>query len=140
MRGSLKGGAANTIILWTPLEKFSVSAHDSHCVSCEKQSDTWRNNFLLCWQISRFTDIFSQVGVSPVQKQTQVSPSFTGNTGVLLLHNIIAHVKHTKDISCTRTYTCVCFNYIFCWKWCAYKKKNQQNFNFTLLYITYFII
>lgn len=79
-------------------------------------------------------------GVSPVQKQTQVSPSFTGNTGVLLLHNIIAHVKHTKDISCTRTYTCVCFNYIFVENGVHTKKKNQQNFNFTLLYITYFII
>lgn len=91
-------------------------------------------------KISRFTDIFSQVGVSPVQKQTQVSPSFTGNTGVLLLHNIIAHVKHTKDISCTRTYTCVCFNYIFVENGVHTKKKKQQNFNFTLLYITYFII
>lgn len=79
-------------------------------------------------------------GVSPVQKQTQVSLSFTGNTGVLLLHNIIAHVKHTKDISCTRTYTCVCFNYIFVENGVHTKKKKQQNFNFTLLYITYFII
>lgn len=35
-------------------------------------------------------------GVSPVQKQTQVSLSFTGNTGVLLLHNIIAHKKTYK--------------------------------------------
>lgn len=66
-------------------------------------------------------------------------PSFTGNTGVLLLHNIIAHIKHTKDISCTRTYTCVCFNYIFVENG-VHKKKKQQNFNFTLLYITYFII
>lgn len=64
----------------------------------------------------------------------------TGNTGVLLLHNIIAHVKHTKDISCTRTYTCVCFNYIFVENGVHTKKKKQQNFNFTLLYITYFII
>lgn len=80
----------------------------------------------MCWQISRFTDIFSQVGVSPVQKQTQVSPSFTGNTGVLLLHNIIAHVKHTKDISCTRTYTCVCFNYIFVENGVHTKKKTNK--------------
>lgn len=65
-------------------------------------------------------------GVSPVQKQTQVSPSFTGNTGVLLLHNIIAHVKHTKDISCTRTYTCVCFNYIFVENGVHTKKKTTK--------------
>lgn len=64
----------------------------------------------------------------------------TGNTGVLLLHNIIAHVKHTKDISYTRTYTCVCFNYIFVENGVHTKKNKQQNFNFTLLYITYFII
>lgn len=65
-------------------------------------------------------------GVSPVQKQTQVSPSFTGNTRVLLLHNIIAHVKHTKDISCTRTYTCVCFNYIFVENGVHTKKKPNK--------------
>lgn len=92
----------------------------------------------MCWQISRFTDIFSQVGLSPVQKQTQVSLSFTGNTGVLLLHNIIAHVKHTKDISSIRTYVHECpFWLLFCWKWCKYKKIYIF---FILLYITSFII
>lgn len=65
-------------------------------------------------------------GSHQVQKQTQVSLSFPGNTGVLLLHNIIAHVKHTKDISCTRTYTCVCFNYIFVENGVHTKKKNNK--------------
>lgn len=64
-------------------------------------------------------------------------PCLSQVTQVCYYYITLLHIKkHTKDISCTRTYTCVCFNYIFVENGVHTKKKQKQNFNFTLLYIT----